>query len=54
MNKKPAITLAAKSAPDRGIFSAIEKSGIEAVEVYLSGKMLDDAGKIARLCGEFV
>jgi hypothetical protein len=47
------LILAAKSAPDREILSAIKESGIEAVEIFLSKSILDRLDENIILCNEF-
>ena len=50
---KTDITLAAKACPGEKVFSDIKKAGLEAVELYLSQSILDEASKIIQLCKRF-
>jgi sugar phosphate isomerase/epimerase len=47
------IILAAKCAPDEKVLSDIQKSGIEAVELFLSDKILKDPEGVIKTCGRF-
>lgn len=47
------IILSAKCAPEEKTFTAIKKSGIKAVELYLSKNILSDIEKIIKICEKF-
>jgi sugar phosphate isomerase/epimerase len=47
------LTLAAKCAPREEIFSDIEKAGIGAVEIYLSGEILKGLPEAVELCARY-
>ena len=46
------ITLAAKCAPERTILDTVKRSGISAVELFLSKKILSDFESAVAACGE--
>lgn len=47
------IIIAAKCAPEEKCFSDIKKAGLNAVELYLSDKILRDTDRIINLCRDF-
>jgi sugar phosphate isomerase/epimerase len=53
MKNNKEILFAAKSAPEERIFCDIQKAGLKAVELYLSGKIMLQVDNIAALCKSF-
>ena len=53
MSNNSKILFAAKCAPQSSIFRDIEKAGIEAVELFLSGEELDDLYNTVQTCKAF-
>ena len=47
------ILLAAKCAPDEKILAAVDKAGIEAVEIYTSKGILSDVKGVIKVCQKF-
>lgn len=47
------IIIAAKCAPEEKYFSDVKKAGLNAVELYLSDKILRDTDRIISLCRDF-
>ncbi len=47
------LVIAAKCAPRRELLQSVEASGIEAVELYLSGELTADPGAIGKACRGF-
>jgi sugar phosphate isomerase/epimerase len=45
--------LAAKCRPDRHLFSAVNKAGIEGLEIYLFEQIIRKPAEIIKLCGDF-
>lgn len=53
MVKHKGFVIAAKCAPCKGFLSDIKRSGLEAVELYLSRRFLGDLNKIIGLCRRY-
>lgn len=53
MSKIGNIVIAVKCAPDNKIFCNIQKAGLEAVELYLSKRIMNDLQRIKNLCRNF-
>jgi len=47
------MTLACKTAPEERFLSSVREAGIEAVELFVSEKMLDDTDSLSETCRKF-